>query len=194
MPRKHKFIVNRRTWRLHQFEFSVPCSYQECLTRLRTLEFDAQINYIGDQKRLKTMTVRQSPSLTVESDPDSQASAFELVLQGAVITGTVESITDESTLIFGLSQFKWDVSSHVPLYVIMLVLLFGGIVVALIPLMSAYVSPYPNSVWSPSVISLALLAVVVPWIGMMISYVRFRPMLELAVNKLRAAFDDCTAP
>ena len=94
--RKLKFILNRHTWSLDQFEFSVPCGYQECLVRLKSLESELQTDY---DKHANGRGFR--PIMKLESDDD--ASSFELAMEGATVTGTVQQVTDETTLFVGLS-------------------------------------------------------------------------------------------
>ena len=190
MPHKRKFIVNRQTWRLHQFEFSVPCSYEDCLARLRVLEADLEARYLIElEHRLFRSPSFDKPSLKLERDDES--SAFELTWHNVILSGTVQFITEDRTLFVGISQFKWDYPAPTPLYVIGLVLIVSSLAVASIPFLVAYVSPNPNSMWSDSTIHLGLLSSLVPLIGALVLYFAFRIEVARAVNILIAAFHDC---
>src|SRR5689334_2655256 len=167
MSRKRKFIVNRHTWRLDQFEFSVPCSYEECLARLQTLETDLQNRYLVEvQRRRNRSSNADKPTLKLDRDADS--SAFELTWHNVILSGTVQFITEDRSLFVGISQFKWDYPTPTPLYVIALVLIVSSLAVASMPFLVAYVSPNPNSMWSDSTIHLGLLSSLVPLIGALI--------------------------
>jgi hypothetical protein len=175
MPRKTKFIVSRHTWSSDQFEFSVLCPYEECLTRLRRLEVELQTNFDKHGNR----GIR--PSLKLESDHD--ASSFEIVIENSVVAGTVQQITDETTLFIGLSQFTGL------FYFIEIMLVIAGMVGVMIPFLSAYVMQNSANLWSTHTLQFALLACLIPIIGTLIFYPLLRWDVWRAVNKLVSAMD-----
>jgi hypothetical protein len=178
MPRKSKFIVNRHTWFLDQFEFSVPCSYQKCLERLQALEAELQDDY---DKHANGQGLR--PFLKLESDDD--ASSFEFALTNVLITGTVQQITDETTLFVGLSQFGGA------FYLIVIAIVIMALVLAILPFLSAYVMADPNGIWSTNTVNTALSFTKFSLAGILLFYLLFRWYVWRAVNTLVSAFDNC---
>ncbi len=174
MTRKRKFIVNRHTWGLDQFEFSVLCPYEGCLTRLRALETELQTDYDAHANNRGTR-----PSLKLESDND--ASSFELVMNNAIVTGSVQQITDETSLFIGLSQFDGS------FYFVEIAFIIAGLIGFMLPFLSAYVSPNSSNVWSTHTLQSALSACLIPIIGTIIFYPLLRWDVWRAVNKLASA-------
>ncbi|MBA3868914.1 MAG: hypothetical protein H0X30_07160 [Anaerolineae bacterium] len=176
MPRKQKFIVNRHTWFLDQFEFSAACSYQESLVRLRTLEAELQAHY-------DKYAGGKGPRPILKLEPDDDASSFELVLENAIVTGTMQKITDETTLIVGLSGMSAS------FYFIAIMLVIFTLVLTIFPFLSAYVMADPNGIWSADSVNTALLGIKFILVFALLFYLMFRWSAWRAVYTLISAVD-----
>jgi len=170
MPRKHKFIVNRHTWNLQQFELNLLCSYEDCIRRLQGLQTDFQAQPLDNR--------RWRPTLTL--DFEDEATSFTMVLDKATVTGTVQKITDTSTLFVGLSEF------NLGFYGITIAFLVVGCVFLVLPFLSSYVMSVP--IESPKASGFLTL---IPWlvIGILLFYIMFRWAVWQAVTKLIEAVD-----
>jgi len=180
MARKHKFIVNRRTWRLHQFEFSVPCSYEECLARLEVLK-----TYLRTERPNRNGF---RPILKLESVDDS-SSSFEMIFTNVIVTGTLQKISDQTTRFVGISQFEWDYPRPITLNVIIVVLAIVGVVVIIFPFLSAYVLADSSRSWSTNTVNTALPMVKIALAGIVLFYLVLRWQVWRAVNRLISAVD-----
>jgi hypothetical protein len=174
--RKHNFIVNRHIWNLDQFEFSVPCSYAECLARLQTLVTDLQADYDRHASGRGTR-----PYLKLESEDD--ASSFTLNLGNAMVVGTVQAITDETSLFVGISQFDSSI------YVIVIMFAVVALVIAVLPVLSAYVMATPIGIWLTRYVQAALPMIKMALIGILLFYLLFRWHIWRAVSRLVSAVD-----
>ncbi|MBI1276852.1 MAG: hypothetical protein GC179_01860 [Anaerolineaceae bacterium] len=170
MHRKHKMIINRHTWNLQQFEFSVPYSYEDCIGRLQQLQTEFQAQPVDNR--------RWRPSLTL--DFEDEVSSFTMVLDMATVKGTVQKITATSTLFVGLSEF--DLS----FYGITIAFLVVGCIFLVLPFLSSYVLSVPiDSPKTSGVLN------VIPWlvIGILLFYIMFRWAVWRGVTKLIATVD-----
>ena len=178
MTHKLTSMVNRHTWSLDRFEFSVSRPYEECLTRLRTLETNLQ----ADFDRHATAKRRgQRPFLSFESNND--ATSFKLALQNVIVTGTVQQATDKTTLFVGLSQISSD------FYIVIIWFLVVALALAILPFLSAYVMANPNYGWSTDRINayLPLIKMSLATIGFL--YLLFRWQVWRAMNTLVSAIN-----
>lgn len=200
MTRKRHFIISRNTWRLHQFEFSVACSYQDCLNRMRRLEAGLKYDHelvANKNPSATTVTSDNEPFLELEETED--ASSFELHLKNIVVSGTVQLLTEENTLFVGISQFSADFPEPIPLSVFtdfLLVGIFGVgaiFVFILLSVLSAYVSPNQISKFPIDLIGkFAILGYSILIVASVINYLIARWQLERAVKLLMDSFSDCS--
>lgn len=180
MPRKTKFIINRHTWFLDQFEFSVPCSYQDCLARMQVLK-----TYLRTERPNRNGF---RPILKLESVDDS-SSSFEMVFTNVIVTGTLQKISDQTTRFVGISQFEWDYPRPITLNVIIVVLAIVGAVVIIFPFLSAYVLADPSRSWSINTVNTALPEIKIALTGIVFFYLLLRWQVWRAVDKLVSAVD-----
>lgn len=170
MPHKTKFIMNRHTWNLQQFEFSVPYSYEDCIRRLQGLQTEFQAQPVDNRGRRPTLTL----------DFEDDASSFTMVLNMATVKGTVQKLTDTSTLFVGLSEFDLG------FYAMIIIFLVMGCTFLVLPFLSSYVMSIPID--SPKASSFLH---IIPWlvIGFLLFYFMFRWAVWRAVTRLIEAVD-----
>jgi hypothetical protein len=202
MTRKRRFIIRRNTWRLHQFEFSVDCSYADCIERMK--KFDAELQ----RAHLLGLSLIPSSSMKVDSksepylrfiDFDETATSFELFWNNIVVSGTVQSLTEESALFVGLSQFIEDFPDPILFSVFTIPLLFIGLgvgvilVFILLAAASAYVSPDQVSKYALYIDGKGvILGISIVLAGVIIYYLRSRWQIERAVKLLMDIFRNCS--
>lgn len=198
MVRKRRFIISRNTWRLHQFEFSVGYSYGNCLDRMKHLETELQREYrLKLDKNPRLSNYVSEPYLRFV-DLDDTAASFELFWSDIVVSGTVQSLTDESTLFVGISRFSEDFPEPKLLSVLKtpFVLFLVGIgmilVIAVLSALSSYVladsSSKFNNIYIDGkfVILLFGLLIAITIVG----YLNARWRVERAVKLLIDALND----
>lgn len=171
---KQKFIVNRRTWRLHQFEFSVPCSYQECLARLQVLKIELQ------SQRPNKSGFR--PILYLEPSNNTTTS-LKMIFENVRVSGTVTQINDDTTSFMGTSELG---SSF---YIIVIIFVILAIVLAILPFLSAYVMAKPIDIWLANYIQATLPMIKIALAGILLFYLLFRWQVWRAVHRLASAVD-----
>ncbi|MBI1279699.1 MAG: hypothetical protein GC179_16345 [Anaerolineaceae bacterium] len=200
MARKRRFIISRNTWRLHQFEFSVACSYANCLDHMKRLEIELQRTYqLGLEKNPRSSNYGSEPYLRF-GDLDDTAASFELFWNNIVVNGTAQSLTEESTLFVGLSQFSEDFPEprRLSIFRIPFILFLIGIgavaVLVIFSALSAYVLGNPSSRFNDLYIDgkAVILGFIILALATIYFYLRLRWEIERAVKLLMDAFNDCS--